>query len=1095
MDLQTFHRLIVQMQSANNTERDEAEKMYSELGLSSKASLLFSFYCTTDAPFESRAMCLVLLRRLLASDWERLWQDLGENQKSFTDQLINMLMTERDNRLRKKLLTVVAEAARNTVDDETGKQKWVELIQFLEHCLSSDNITEVEYVVVLLESVPNIFGTEQERYLPRIKNSFCKLLKQEKPEVRSTAFKAFVTFVVENDDDSHLIKEMSSLMPLIVEVCRYACINNHDDDTPLQCLSDLESAMPKLVNPHLSSFLEMCIECVLNAEKNEACRHAAVEVLATICERSTAVLKKRYSQSIFFILKGLLMLMTDLSMDMNEWLAVDEVDADDDEDTVAIGESALDRIACVLGGKYILSSYEALTGRLRRSELWQERHVAIMGFSVIGEGCQRMMEPQIDQIVREILPFLTDKHPRVRYAACNALGQMSSDFAPTLQKRCHELVVPALLATILDGSCDRVSAHAAAALINFCEDCPKQIISAYLPVIVSGLEDALGSSYSFLQAAGKKLRCEQVITAIASVADAAQDLFIDYYDRLVPSLKYILLNSTADKYRIFRGKTLESLSLIGVAVGKEKFQDDAIAIMNLMRDSMPSVATDQPEYSYLVCSWTRICKVLGKEFAPYLPLIMSHILEAASYKPDVAVVEEDQCDKDDPAWSYHSVGDNKSFGIRTAGLDEKSDSCAMLVCYARDLEEEFLPYVKDVAKLSIENLRFLFVDSVRCFAAETLPWLLKCVKSQGTDVMRQLWLEFFPAICSALDTENELEVVERLIDSLAECVLQLGAAGLSKEEIEKIAEVMDQQLKRHESRRLEGEAEELEEDADPDDVKEKLSEEAEMEGEVLARLSDLIHNMFEIVGECFFDCMEPLLPEILQLIDVRRVYPSRQYGVCFIDDCIEFAPKRCAKYQEQFVPLMIRCLADEYSEVRQAAAYGFGIMGMIGGDEYLNTVTNALQPLAAMVNSPDARSTEDSSGATDNGIAAVAKILKYSGTNVDLAEVVPAFLSWLPTHEDTAEAPHIYGYLADLIESNHPVVLGEDNCNLPRIVFIIVSAFTLEAFPPTDEGMAVAQRLQHVLKVLHSNTEMFEAVVQAAELDQKKREALHDLIS
>lgn len=52
MDLQTFHRLIVQMQSANNKEREEAEKMYCKLGLASKASLLFSFYCTTDAPFE-----------------------------------------------------------------------------------------------------------------------------------------------------------------------------------------------------------------------------------------------------------------------------------------------------------------------------------------------------------------------------------------------------------------------------------------------------------------------------------------------------------------------------------------------------------------------------------------------------------------------------------------------------------------------------------------------------------------------------------------------------------------------------------------------------------------------------------------------------------------------------------------------------------------------------------------------------------------------------------------------------------------------------------------------------------------------------------
>ncbi|KJH43174.1 HEAT repeat protein, partial [Dictyocaulus viviparus] len=427
MDLQGFNQLVVQMQSPDNEKRSEAEKLYQEMELAPKASLLFSLYCTTDAPNESRVMCLVLLRRLLGSYWEKFWQDLGSNQKSFTDQLINMVMVESDDRLRRKLLAVVAEVARNTVDEDTGKQNWFELMQFLEHCMSSNDINEVEFIAVLLESVPNIFGAEQDHYMPRIKDAFAKLFKDIRSHIRSSAFRAFVTFIAENDDDDNLVKDMSSLMPLVVEVCRYTCTHDNGDDSPLQCLSELEAVAPKLVNPHLSSFLEMCIHCVLNTEKEEAYRHSATEVLATICESSTAVLKKRYSQSIFFILEAVLLLMTDLTMDLDEWLDVDEIEIGDDEDSVAVGESALDRIACALNGKYILSPFVALTGKLRQSEEWEERHAALMGYSVIGEGCQRMMEPQIEQF-----------HPRVRYAACNAIGQMSSDFAPTLQKKCHE---------------------------------------------------------------------------------------------------------------------------------------------------------------------------------------------------------------------------------------------------------------------------------------------------------------------------------------------------------------------------------------------------------------------------------------------------------------------------------------------------------------------------------------------------------------------------------------------------------------------------------------------------------------------------------
>lgn len=50
---------------------------------------------------------------------------------------------------------------------------------------------------------------------------------------------------------------------------------------------------------------------------------------------------------------------------------------------------------------------------------------------------------------------------------------MCTDFAPTVQKKCHERIVPALLGRLIDLSTPRVAAHAGAAIVNFCEDCPK----------------------------------------------------------------------------------------------------------------------------------------------------------------------------------------------------------------------------------------------------------------------------------------------------------------------------------------------------------------------------------------------------------------------------------------------------------------------------------------------------------------------------------------------------------------------------------------------------------------------------------------------
>lgn len=58
------------------------------------------------------------------------------------------------------------------------------------------------------------------------------------------------------------------------------------------------------------------------------------------------------------------------------------------------------------------------------------------------------------------ITYLQDPHPRVRYAACNAIGQMSTDFAPVLQKQFHATVVPTLCMLLEDNENPRVQAHA-----------------------------------------------------------------------------------------------------------------------------------------------------------------------------------------------------------------------------------------------------------------------------------------------------------------------------------------------------------------------------------------------------------------------------------------------------------------------------------------------------------------------------------------------------------------------------------------------------------------------------------------------------------
>ena len=47
------------------------------------------------------------------------------------------------------------------------------------------------------------------------------------------------------------------------------------------------------------------------------------------------------------------------------------------------------------------------------------------------------------------------------------------------------------------------------------------------------------------------------------------------------------------------------------------------------------MADDDPQMSYMISAWARICKIMGSQFAPYLPLVMGPILKTASLKPEV----------------------------------------------------------------------------------------------------------------------------------------------------------------------------------------------------------------------------------------------------------------------------------------------------------------------------------------------------------------------------------------------------------------------------------------------------------------------------
>ena len=241
-----------------------------------------------------------------------------------------------------------------------------------------------------------------------------------------------------------------------------------------------------------------------------------------------------------------------------------------------------------------------------------------------------------------------------------------------MQKLLHAKVLPALI-EVMDDQQPRVQAHAAAALVNFSEQCAKRDLNIYLDSLFERLLRLIDSPAIYVK--------EQALTTIATIADSAEDLFGKYYAHIMPGLLHLLKISEGSEYRALRGKAMECATLIALAVGKEIFRPHAnemVAILGHIQGNphlfppchrleppdhslrlVSITEPDDPQASYLLGAWARICKVMGSEFTPYLDTVMPPLIKAAQIKPDFMVLEYDEEPSDEFAeedgWQFLPV--------------------------------------------------------------------------------------------------------------------------------------------------------------------------------------------------------------------------------------------------------------------------------------------------------------------------------------------------------------------------------------------------------------------------------------------------------
>eukprot|EP00897_Mesotaenium_endlicherianum_P006572 jgi/Mesen1/5943/ME000301S05074 len=1021
----TFEPLVEQLMSPSNDVRGQAEAVFNQCKQHPDALVTKLVETLRSSPkAELRGLCAVLLRKVITKDQVSLWPVLNAaTQNGVKSELLLCVQGEEVKSITKKLCDTVSELAAGIFEDGN----WPELLPFMFECVSSSTDRLRESALFIFAQLAQYIGDSLHPYLGTLHGLLQQsLASSSSNDVRIAALRATASFVqtLENSQERDGFQD---LLPGMLQTLSLALQSREEPaaQEALELFIEIAGSEPRFLRRQLQQVVDAMLSIADNAELEEATCHLAVEFLITLAEareQAPGMMRKlpNFVGRLFAILMKLLL---DIEDDP-AWHTADSEDEDAGESSnYEVGQECLDRLAIALGGNSVIPVASQLLPEFLRSTDWRHRHAALVCLAQVAEGCSKVMVKNIASVVAMILGAFGDAHPRVRWAAINAIGQLSTDLGPDLQQKSHQQVLPALVAAMDDFNNPRVQAHASAAILNFSEASTAAILGPYLDGIISKLLVLLQN--------GKKMVQEGALTALAAVADCGQESFQKYYDTVMPFLKTILMNANDKEHRMLRAKSMECISLVGMAVMD--------VLMSLQGADMDA---DDPTISYMLQAWARLCKCLGQEFLPYMGVVMPPLLHSAQLKPDVTIVDADDDDvaddDDDDSVETITIGDKK-IGIRTS-----------------------------VAPIMVPLLKFYFHEEVRKAAVSAMPELLRAgqlavEKGQAAGRDRAYVKQLTDYLIPPLEPEPEL--CANMLDALGECI-QIAGSLLDEAQVKSIVEELAAVFKQSRERKAERAQRRQTEDFD-DEEKEILEEENEQDDELFDQVGEVAGTLMKAFKAPFEPMFASLASTLLPLMRrENHTKEERRVAICIFDDIAEHLGEASLKYYAPFVPVVLECCVDQTPDIRQAAVYGIGLCAQYGGAAFQPYLQDSVVRLLALVRDPDARSSQNEM-ATDNAVSALGKICEHQQGSYDSGDVLAAYLGYLPLRGDTVEAKIVHAQLCSYVERSDPRILGPNNQNLPKVVAVFAEVLMDEANLATEQIKihirSLLQRMQQSL--------------------------------
>lgn len=983
---QSLELLLIQFLMPDNDARRQAEDQIKRLAKDPQVVPALVHHLRTAKTPNVRQLAAVLLRKKITGHWAKLSPQLRQLVKQ---SLIESITMEHSPPVRRASANVVSIVAKYAVP----AGEWPDLLPFLFQCSQSAQEDHREVALILFSSLTETIGNSFRPYFTDLQSLLLKCLQDETSNrVRVAALKAVGSFLEFTHDQAEVVK-FRDFIPSILNVSRQCLAAGEEDIAVIafEIFDELIESPAPLLGESVKSIVQFSLEVCssLNLESNT--RHQAIQIISWLAKYKSNSLKK------YKLVTPILQVMCPLLAESTNR------EEDDDLAPDRAAAEVIDTMAMSLS-KYVFPTVFEFASLSSQSVNPKFREASVTALGVISEGCLDWMKQKLEPVLHIVLGALRDSEQMVRGAASFALGQFAEHLQPEIVSH-YEIVLPCILNALEDVS-DEVKEKSYYALAAFCEDMGEEILP-FLDPLMGKLLRALQNSPRNLQ--------ETCMSAIGSVASAAEQAFIPYGERVLELMKVFMVLTNDEDLRS-RARATELVGMIAMSVGRTRMEPILPPFVEAAISGFGLEFSELREYTHGFFS--NIAEILDEGFAQYLPHVVP-LAFASCNLDDGSAVDIADSDEDENINSFGGVSSDdeahdeprvRNISIRTGVLDEKAAATQALGLYALHTKNSYAPYLEESLKIFVKHSSY-FHEDVRLQAIIGLKHILTAAQAvfqahnEGMLKIKEVLDTVMNIYMKTMVEDDDKEVVAQACMSVADIIKDFGYSAMEPY-IPQLVEATLTLLQEQSA------CQQMESDSDDDD-------DPEHDEVLMDAVSDLLPAFAKAMGSNFAPIFSKLFEPLMKFARASRPPPDRTMVVACLAEVAQDMGPPIAGYIDNVMPLILKELISLEATNRRNAAFCVGELCKNGGEYALKYYGDVLRGLYRLFGD-----SETDNAVRDNAAGAVARMIMVHPEAIPLSQVLPVFLKVLPLKEDHEESLTVYSCICNLVLSSNSQILS-----------------------------------------------------------------------